>query len=371
MSDVLDSRATHLSFLLDEICRVIQLTATQQADAKQKYEAVSKWLAAPNSALQRFNPQVFPQGSVAIGTTVKPVGREDHDVDSVALLRGSFKPMELYELVRDRLREHAEYRRILEPKKRCLRLNYAGDIHLDVLPAQPRRWITDTGLLVPDRALQDWSPSDPKGFIAWFDHISRRPYREIRLGVEPLPKPEDADAKSPLQRAVQLLKRRRDVFFNGDQDAARSIVLTTLAARSHGGERTEIEALAAALEYMASEISASRGIQVVPNPTLPAENFGDGWDANSYAQFKRFVGVFRDEVINLQELAGTDAIKLELSRMFGERPATRAVERWGEHLLREREAKRLHASSIGLVTVAARGTQPVRPHNFYGGASHP
>ena len=124
------------------------------------------------------------------------------------LLHESFEPMELYGLVRDRLSEHSYYRRILEPKKRCLRFNYAGDIHLDVLPARPRGWISETGLLVPDRALQDWSPSDPQGFIAWFRQISRRPYREIRLGVEPLPKPEDADAKSPLQRAVQLLKRR-------------------------------------------------------------------------------------------------------------------------------------------------------------------
>ncbi len=370
MSTVLDSHATHLSFLLDGICRAIQLTATQQEDAKRKYEAVSKWLADPHSALQRFNPQVFPQGSVAIGTTTKPVGREDHDVDSVALLHGSFDAMELYELVHDRLREHADYRRILEPKKRCLRLNYAGDIHLDVLPAQPRRWITETGLLVPDRELQDWSPSDPKGFIAWFGHISRRPYREIRLGVEPLPEPEDADAKSPLQRAVQLLKRRRDVFFNGNQDAARSIVLTTLAARSHGGERTEIEALTAALDSMASEISASPGILVVLNPTLPDENFGDGWDANSYAQFERFVRSFRDEVSKLQRLSGPD-LTAELSRMFGERPATRAAEQWGEHLRRQREAKRLHVSSIGLVTAAGRGTQPVPPHNFYGGASNP
>ena len=369
MSSVLDSRATHLSFLLDEICRAIQLTATQQEDAKRKYEAVSKWLAAPHSALRDFNPQVFPQGSVAIGTTVKPVGREDHDVDSVALLRGNFGPMRLYELVRDRLREHSDYRRILELKKRCLRLNYAGDIHLDVLPARPRQWITETGLLVPDRALQDWSPSDPKGFIAWFGQIAHRPYREIRLGVEPLPEPEDADAKSPLQRAVQLLKRRRDVFFDGDQDAARSIVLTTLAARSYGGERTEIEALAAALDGMAFEISANPGILVVSNPTLPAENFGDGWDAHSYAQFKRFVRSFRDEVSGLRTLSGPD-LTLELSRMFGERPATQAVERWGEHLRRQREAKRLHVSSIGLVTAAGRGTQPVPPHNFYGGASN-
>ena len=369
MSTVLDSPATHLSFLLDGICRAIQLTATQQEDAKQKYEAVSSWLSAPGSALRAFDPQVFPQGSVAIGTTVKPVAREDHDVDSVALLQARFDPMGLYELVRDRLKEHSYYRTILELKKRCVRLNYAGDIHLDVLPAQPRRRMTATGLLVPDRELQAWSPTDPKGFIAWFRGISRRPYDEVRLGVEPLPETEDADSKTPLQRAVQLLKRRRDIVFDGDQHAARSIVLTTLAARYYRRERTVIEALAAALGGIALAISASPGILVVPNPTLPDENFGDGWDAYSYAQFKRFVRRFQSEVADLQALSGTEEISRKLAVMFGERPTSKAVERWGEQLRHDREAKRLHVGSIGLLNVAGRGTQPVPQHNFDGGTS--
>ena len=220
---------------------------------------------------------------------------------------------------------------------------------------------------MPDRELQAWSPTDPKGFIAWFSGISRRPYDEVRLDVEPLPEIEDADAKTPLQRAVQLLKRRRDIFFDGDQHAARSIVLTTLAAHSYRRERTVIEALSAALDGMALAISASPGILVVPNPTLPDENFGDGWDANSYAQFKRFVRSFRDEVANLRELSGTEEISRALSMMFGERPATEAVERSGNELRRDREAKRLYVGSVGLVNVAGGGTQPVPPHNFYGG----
>ena len=59
MSTVLDSCATHLSFLLDRVCRAIQLTETQQEDARQKYEAVSAWLAAPESALRVFDPQAL------------------------------------------------------------------------------------------------------------------------------------------------------------------------------------------------------------------------------------------------------------------------------------------------------------------------
>lgn len=369
MSTVLDSPTTYLSFLLDGVCRAIQLTATQHQDAKQKYEAVSRWLAAPGSSLRPFDPQLFPQGSVAIGTTVKPVGRDDHDVDSVVLLRWTFGPMALYGLVCDRLKEHSYYRAILEPKKRCLRLNYEGDIHLDVLPARPRRQPPATGLLVPDQELEDWSPSDPRGFIHWFKAISRRPYDEIRLDVEPLPEIEDADAKTPLQRAVQLLKRRRDIFFDGDQEAARSIVLTTLAAHSYGGERTVIDALSAALAGMAAAITASAGILVVRNPTLPDENFADGWDAHSYARFKRFVRSFRDEVADLQRLSGAEAIRRALRDMFGERPADEAIKRWGKRLERERNAGRLAVgSSIGLVNVAVPGTQRVPQHNFYGGA---
>ena len=155
---------SHLNLLLDGICRAIQLSPALYEDAESKYEAVADWLARPGSPLARFDPVVFPQGSVRIGTTVRPRGQDEYDVDLVLLLDTTIDDaMHLYGMVRDRLLAHKTYAGILEEKARCLRLNYAGQFHLDVLPARPAFWPGSTRLYVPDKELRGWSESDPKG----------------------------------------------------------------------------------------------------------------------------------------------------------------------------------------------------------------
>jgi hypothetical protein len=56
----------------------------------------------------------------------------------------------------------------LERLKRCLRLNYAGAFHLDILPACPNDRLGGGAILVPDRKLECWKDSNPKGFAEWF-----------------------------------------------------------------------------------------------------------------------------------------------------------------------------------------------------------
>src|SRR5262245_20197678 len=62
-----------LGEILDLIGVCVQLTDTQFKDAESKYKAVSAWLNAENSPLQAFEPDIFPQGSLRLDTTVKPL----------------------------------------------------------------------------------------------------------------------------------------------------------------------------------------------------------------------------------------------------------------------------------------------------------
>ncbi len=81
-------------------------------------------------------------GSAGLGTTVRPLGREDFDVDTiykVLLFLASGAPAELKKIVGDRLKENARYAGMLEEKKRCWRLNYAREYHLDISPEGRRR----------------------------------------------------------------------------------------------------------------------------------------------------------------------------------------------------------------------------------------
>ena len=354
---------SHLDLLLDGICRAIQLPSTLYENAKGKYEAVADWLAREGSPLARFDPVVFPQGSVKIGTTVRPRGQDEYDVDLVLLLNTAIDDaMHLYGLVRDRLLAHKTYAGILEEKKRCLRLNYSGQFHLDVLPARPAFWPGSTTLWVPDKELRGWSVSDPKGYASWFLGIAGGERDRILGKTEPLPELESVEEKSPLQRTVQLLKRRRDVYFDGDEDAPRSVVLTTLAARQYRNQQSVLATLVDTLELIWGEIQRTRGMLAVPNPTLPQEDFADAWDVNSYARFVRFVRDFQAEVVRLGSSQNMENVAEQLAEMFGERPTNAAYREYGKLLQARAGAGRLYVGVAGVSTVTSR--KAVRPPPF-------
>ena len=118
------SRVEWLDRHLERICVLSELTPTQYRNAEEKYKAVGTWLAAPGSALAPLAPVIYPQGSMLLGTTVRPYNsRHEYDLDLVCQLhRCDHKPpMVVYQWVQDRLAANEVYKEILEPLKRCLR----------------------------------------------------------------------------------------------------------------------------------------------------------------------------------------------------------------------------------------------------------
>ena len=97
-------------------------------EAENHYKAVGEWLAGENSDLARYNPDIYAQGSFALGTAIKPIGREEYDVDAVCKLDLSLcniTQAELKHLVGNRLKAHDKYKGMLEEKRRCWALNYS------------------------------------------------------------------------------------------------------------------------------------------------------------------------------------------------------------------------------------------------------
>jgi L-ribulose-5-phosphate 4-epimerase len=76
-------RNAELVGVLERLCQGLELTDSQFELAKARYEAVGRWLAGAEEKLIR-TILIYPQGSTAIGTTVKPIGRIEHDVDLVS-----------------------------------------------------------------------------------------------------------------------------------------------------------------------------------------------------------------------------------------------------------------------------------------------
>lgn len=212
---LLGKKATQIDDLLDRMAEEVQLDKTRRDRMKSSYEAVKEWIEADEKFFKPYKYDVYPHGSVRIMTTVKPFGREEFDLDiAIHLKYGTpHSPERIYNELRRRLNEHGLYRDMLEAKNRCIRLKYAGDYHMDILPGVQEVEYDRNRIMVPDRELGSWVSSNPRGYADWFiaqSNLVKESLLEKALRAENLPV-DDFSKKKPLQRGVQLIKRYRDI----------------------------------------------------------------------------------------------------------------------------------------------------------------
>lgn len=296
------SQQPTLGALLQNLVEDIDVPDGKYADAQERYRAVGEWLGAVGSALAGYGVSVYPQGSFALGTVIKPPDGEDYDVDAVCLLKTppAWTQQQLKAAVGDRLREHQKYKAMLKPpngKRRCWRLQYAdgSNFHLDILPARPDQWQWLLQAGVDERfakhAVQitcsdsyadaQWPKSNPQGYRQWFiermrtrfDEERRRIALSKRADVQAVP---DFEVRTPLQRVVQILKRQRDTMFGDDPDKPISIIITTLAAMAYSNEN-ELESAYRGIVRKLRTHALRGGHFAILNPVNPRENFADRW----------------------------------------------------------------------------------------------
>src|SRR5688572_9820162 len=98
-------RAEYLNRILHEAAESLDLTPTQHAEMVKSYTSVGEWLDAPDSPLHPYHPLVYVQGSAALGTLTKPLGRDDFDIDAacVVAIPVHVSPAELKRMIGARL----------------------------------------------------------------------------------------------------------------------------------------------------------------------------------------------------------------------------------------------------------------------------
>jgi hypothetical protein len=373
-----------LSVILELVAASLQVTQTQHDRARTAYDGVTDWLRKGGSPLEGYDPLLFPQGSLRLGTTVKPLKSTEFDLDVVCLLKmdGRVTPGQVYELVWARMWAHGTYRPIMERMPRCIRLNYASDsrFHLDIVPAIPDYAKGETFIRIPERpspTLSVWRTSNPKGYANWFERQAVYLEKYARALVEPLPAQVSSSRKPALSKSVQLLKRWRDVRFKDDMHLApSSIILTTLAGERYNGEPACCDALTSILEGLVAFARSNR--RELRNPANPDEIISEKWlrDERAYQAFYARVVEFRDEWLKVLETArspvqGMGEVTKLLYELFGE-PVVGAVKAAQERVARAREGRDLYVDrATGALVTSVPATSiatvsKVRPNNFYG-----
>jgi hypothetical protein len=320
---------------------------------RERYRAVSSYLEKQD---ETYKFEAYPHGSFALGTVTRPYINDadaDYDVDIVnecKALHTDISPDQLKSLTGDWLKSNGTYKPLLDEEgARCWTLEYSDkspSFHVDVLPVcldsseTTQRLISDSiNPEIAESALKlthldkegktySYLNTNPKGYQKWFAErqsevlniISETQKRTIFseqvdlvreynfTSYDELP---DELVRTPLQRAVQILKRHRDVRFSGRDnlsDKPISVVITTICGLLYEGENNIYDALtnivskidvyspllesrhifSDSLEELGVISRTHDGKWKFSNPVEPEENFAEKWHENGNAKATAF-----------------------------------------------------------------------------------
>lgn len=419
-------REKQFNEILELLSENLSITKTQHEAAVQSYVAVGKYLSNENSALAEFQPYIKPQGSFIIGTTIQTID-EDGDIDLDVVCEFKNKPdnwaqFHLKNAVGDRLKESDRYSDMLEEEgRRCWTLKYRENAesanqryHMDILPAlisndytiilekamsadtyeefdKLRLSITDkeeSGYNTETRH-EYWKQSNPYGYAIWFMNIAKTingiKKRTFSLNEAVKPAPEYQEARLPLQRVVQLLKRHRDIYFKNQTDPEVkkqkpiSCVITTLAARAYRGEEELIDALWGVVNRMEDEIEfkldprLGKQVEWISNPTNISENFADRWNDEGSVRrenFYRWLAQVKADLSDAQSKTGLQNISESLKNSFGKEAVVKTFSDYGNRsrLLTESGQNNIdrNLGVVGAATAGLTSINPIKPHKFFG-----
>ncbi len=247
----------------------LDLSPTMEKNARDKYDALSSYLSEKG-----LDCDFYPQGSFLIGTTIRPYrdGKEhDYDLDVLAILKRKKEDTDAQSVKNDVgncIKESGIYSSKLEKEDRnCWTLKYAQvsdsvGFSLDIVPSVDENSLIKDNIIASGVSVSNaektvaitnkinseynWLTSNPLGFGDWFLSISNQhltddmkleqynnlsyDVRKMFASVEQIP---IYYYKSNLQRAVQFIKRHRDIYYDRIKlrnDKPSSILISALVA---------------------------------------------------------------------------------------------------------------------------------------------
>lgn len=368
----------YLDTILLTICNKLQLPESKYELAVKRYQTISQIIqAAP--VFKGVELNMYAQGSFRLKTTVKPLGEEEYDLDFVveisANTAGAMSPNELYNHIYRILSKDGIHNEMLEKKARCIRVNYANDFHLDIMPGKQIK-SGKHEILVPDKELMQWyHHSNPIDYADWFEEQARKgiiseinKLRRIQCSAEPIEEQEIVTRLEPLRRAVQLIKRYRDMYCDmNNTEPVRSIVICTLMGEITSTYSDTLQIITDFCKYVKSKNNISNGKPFkVYNPVVD-ELLTEKWqeDSQNYIDFINMVRKLESDVIQLESKKLNKDIDLLLKTMFGETITNEAIKEYAKILNENRNKGVLAVDSKGRLNSLGLG-KTVKKNTFYG-----
>lgn len=389
---------------LSDLADSLGVSEARYEQAERSYKSFGTWLSRDDSVVAEFNPQVYVQGSFGLGTTIRPLSdAEDYDVDSVCefheLDTSVVSQKQLKELLEIEVRSYHRAQAMTKPVRagrRCWVLDYAdgAQFHMDIVPALPQgaelrnlleaarldTSLAATSIVITDNERpsyphisHDWCRSNPLGYIEWFKQrmvvqLAKRKRMLAEAAKADVADIPDYKVRTPLQAAVMILKRHRDMRCTVPKcDRPISIIITTLAAHAYESEETIGEALASILGNMGNYIAHDGDRYVIANPSDPFENFADKWEAHpERAQaFFAWLKQAQDDFAYLGSQVERQRLVETATAMAGEQMAKRAGDMYAGKLAHLSRAPSVAAAvGTGGISFPDSRRAPDNPKSF-------
>lgn len=228
-----------------------------------------------------------PQGSWPHETIIKPAVGVEFDADFMLVMKEQAdwadSPKKYITAVRAALARHGTYNELVQPSKcRCVRVVYAGDYHVDVVPYLV---LADGRQVIVNGDEDTWEDTDPAGFTTWM-------------------KDKNDTTGGHLKRVIRLFKYLRD--HQDNFKLTRSVLLTAML-----GERVDRSKLIGDPDYYGDlpttffHLITDLNTWLQANPTKPTiadpsgatdpygspVTFDHRWSDATYAAFRARVEV--------------------------------------------------------------------------------
>lgn len=258
---------------LEKLARTIDISHEMYDKAVSVYEYLTTLFVEKG-----VEANFYPQGSFSLGTVIKPFsasGTKEYDLDLVVEInekKANIEPEEVKMIFKKIIDNCIETKKHLLPEdNRCWTLLYDKDnFKLDIVPSVheeksiilkiasmdiPMDYV-EKSIAITDKKSSgnySWGKSNPKGYAQWFNDINN-PYMIATLEnrkkeilnesmanfseseIEEIP---ELLQRSALQRAIQILKHHRNLYFynlskhdkNLHDYKPASVIITTLCAK--------------------------------------------------------------------------------------------------------------------------------------------
>lgn len=248
--------------------------------------------------------EVIPQGSWAHGTIIKPQRNTEYDADVLLEMRADPEwaaDKRLYLSNLNNALKRAGYSGKTERRSRCVRVQYANDSHIDIVPYVQ----TEDGRSIVNYDENSWEESNPDGFTAWM-------------------RQQDDLAGGNLRKVIRLMKFLRD--YRGSFTGTRSIILTTLLGERVSwsskmfGEFQYEDVPSTLLQLMMdldSWMQARPQRPSVSDPSNPNITFDHRWSDESYYYFRDRIHSHAQEMRKAFEDVDSESSEKKWQLIFG------------------------------------------------------